>query len=180
MFPCSIKTWLWVSQGEEKAFQTLLFDATMAPRIKQNSPPCGLVYVCFLCSRGTVPDSRNWKTLALAVPLFWQLHFVIGEFKKGAQNYCSHKGPSAQHRKEKESHCKQSHASLPSNIWVQKHWVNFWYHTAWPCNSNFFSPLLGILGAINCGNLKVNIEWWPWIWEVMEKQMLLLTKKITS
>lgn len=43
-----------------------------------------------------------------------------------------------------------------------------------------FPPLLGILGAISCGNLKANIEWWPWIWEVMERQMLLLTKKITS
>lgn len=166
---------------KRKLFRPYFFDATMAPRIKQNSLPCALVYACFLYSKGTVPDPRNcWKTLALAMPLFRQLHFVTGEFKKGAQNFCSHKGPSAQHRKEKESHSKQSYASLPSDIWVQKHWVYFWYHTAWPCNSNFFSPLSGILGAINCGNLKVNIEWWPWIWEVMEKQMLLLTKKITS
>ena len=165
----------------ESFFKPYFFDDTMAPRVKQNSPLCALVYACFLCSTGTMPDSRNcWNTQALAMPPFWQLQFLTGEFKKGAQNYSSHKGPSAYYRKKKESHYRQSHANLPSTIWDQKHWVHFGIILLDLVTPTFFSPLLGILGAINCGNLKVNIEWWPWIWEVMEKQMLLLTKKITS
>lgn len=183
MFPYSIKMCVGEAREERKLFRAYFLGNVTALKIKQTSPLYALVYTCFLCIKGTMPEYKScWNTQARAMPPFWQSHFLNGEFKKGSQNYKSHKGPSTYHRKEKECHCKQSHANLPSAIWKQKTKKNPWVHFGIILDlvtPTFFPPSLGILGAINCGNLKVNIEWWPWIWEVTEKQMLLPTKKIT-
>lgn len=181
IFPESIKICIWTSQGEEKAFQTLLFWWWNVYKDKtEYSYVCCFMPASFAAkgphqTTETVKISRLWPC-----PLFGSCLSLLENSKREHKIAIATRDKQHTIERKKESNCKQSRDNLSSTIWEQNHWLYFTIILPDLITLTFFSPLLGILGAINCGNLKVNIEWWPWIWEVMEKQMLLLTKKITN
>lgn len=143
MFPYFIKMCVWASQGEEKAFQTsLLWWYYGSEEKPESSSVCWGPCLLPLQQR-VMPGSRNcWNTRALAMAPFRQLHSLPGEFKAGARDCWSHKGPSALPPREKRISLQTEPYSFTLSYLRAKALSAFWYHTAWPYNSNFFFPFV--------------------------------------
>lgn len=141
-FPTSLKCVCEQAREKRKPFRPHFRDDTMAPRRNQNRPLCAGVHAASSAAKRHVglqellkhPGSGHGPFLAAALP--------SGEFKTGARDCWSHKGPSALPRREKRISLQTEPYSFTLSYLRAKALSAFWYHTAWPYNSNFFFPFV--------------------------------------